>query len=55
MTGIELLKKYKEQNPDQIVIIMTANASLETAIEALRAGAYDYVMKPIIHDGSRGQ
>lgn len=50
MTGIELLKKYKEQNPDQIVIIMTANASLETAIEALRAGAYDYVMKPIIHD-----
>ncbi|MEK6673588.1 MAG: sigma-54 dependent transcriptional regulator [Nitrospirota bacterium] len=50
MTGIELLKKYKEQNPDQIIIIMTANASLETAIEALRAGAYDYVMKPIIHD-----
>lgn len=50
ISGIELLKEYKEENPDQIVIIMTANASLETAIEALRAGAYDYVMKPIMHE-----
>ncbi|MDZ4163815.1 MAG: sigma-54 dependent transcriptional regulator [Smithellaceae bacterium] len=50
LSGIELLKKYKEYNPDQMVIIMTANASLETAIESLRAGAYHYVMKPIIHE-----
>lgn len=50
ITGIELLKRYKEFNPEQVVIIITANASLETAIESLRAGAYDYVAKPIIHE-----
>ncbi len=46
MTGIDLLKKVKEINNDTQVIIMTSNASLETAIEALRAGAYDYLFKP---------
>ncbi|MBS1234767.1 MAG: atoC, partial [Nitrospirae bacterium] len=50
ITGIELLKKIKERLPDQIVIIMTAYASLETAVEALRAGAYDYVVKPVMHE-----
>lgn len=50
INGIELLKKCREFNPDLIVIIMTAYASLETAVEALRAGAYDYVVKPIMHD-----
>src|SRR5512135_2956065 len=49
MNGIELLKKCREQNPEQIVIIITY-ASLETAVEALRAGAYDYIVKPIIHE-----
>ncbi|MEW6117057.1 MAG: sigma-54 dependent transcriptional regulator [Nitrospirota bacterium] len=50
MNGIEFLKRVKEKNPAQAVIIMTAYASLETAVEALRAGAYDYVVKPIIHE-----
>ncbi|MFH0788533.1 MAG: response regulator, partial [Pseudomonadota bacterium] len=50
ITGIELLKRVKEINPDQIVIIITAYASLETAVETLRAGAYDYIVKPIIHE-----
>lgn len=50
MDGIEFLKKVKDIFPDQPVIIMTAYASLETAVEALRAGAYDYVVKPIIHE-----
>ncbi|OGW29126.1 MAG: Fis family transcriptional regulator, partial [Nitrospirae bacterium GWC2_42_7] len=50
INGIEFLRKCKEQNPDQIVIIMTAYASLETAVEALRSGAYDYVMKPVLHE-----
>lgn len=50
MNGIELLKKCREQNAEQIVIIITAYASLETAVEALRAGAYDYIVKPIIHE-----
>jgi DNA-binding NtrC family response regulator len=50
MSGIELLKKYGETSPEQIVIVMTAYASLETAVEALRAGAYDYIIKPVIHE-----
>jgi DNA-binding NtrC family response regulator len=50
ITGIEFLKRVREANPDQIVIIMTAFASLETAVETLRAGAYDYIVKPIIHE-----
>ncbi len=50
MDGIEVLRRCRERSPDQIVIVMTAFASLETAVEALRAGAYDYIMKPIIHE-----
>jgi DNA-binding NtrC family response regulator len=50
ITGIELLKRIKERLPEQIVIIMTAYASLETAVEALRSGAYDYVVKPVMHE-----
>jgi two-component system, NtrC family, response regulator AtoC len=50
ITGIELLKRIKDQSRDQIVIIMTAYASLETAVEALRNGAYDYVVKPVLHE-----
>jgi DNA-binding NtrC family response regulator len=50
ITGIELLKRVKEQLPEQIVIITTAYASLETAVEALRTGAYDYVVKPVMHE-----
>lgn len=50
ITGIELLKKIKERMPEQIVIITTAYASLETAVEALRTGAYDYVVKPVMHE-----
>ncbi len=48
--GIELLKRIKEKQPETVVIIMTAYASVETAVDALRAGAYDYVMKPVIHE-----
>jgi len=48
--GIELLKKIKDISPDQLIIVMTAFASLETAIDALRGGAYDYIIKPVIHE-----
>lgn len=48
--GIELLRKIRERSPEQLVIVVTAYASIETAVGALRAGAYDYVMKPIIHE-----
>ncbi len=50
INGIELLKKARQKQPELIVVIITAYASVETAVEALRAGAYDYVMKPIIHE-----
>jgi DNA-binding NtrC family response regulator len=47
MDGIEFLGKVKSQFPDIEVIIMTAYVSVETAIEAMRRGAYDYLTKPI--------
>lgn len=50
LNGIEFLKEAKKQVMDQLVIVMTAYASIETAIGALRAGAYDYILKPIIHE-----
>lgn len=46
LTGVELLGKIKEQAPDAIVILMTGYASLGTAVESLRLGAHDYLIKP---------
>jgi DNA-binding NtrC family response regulator len=46
MSGIELQKKVKEINPNSIIIIMTAYASVDSAVEALKQGAYDYLTKP---------
>ncbi len=50
MDGIEFLKTVRRRSPDQLVIIMTAYASIETAVGALRAGARDYILKPVIHE-----
>ena len=50
MSGLELLKKIKESDPDAIVILITAFASVPTAITALKDGAYDYVTKPVDPD-----
>ena len=46
MTGIDLLDKIKEINPDLPVIIMTAFGSVEKAVEAMQKGAYTFVLKP---------
>ena len=46
MDGVELLRRIKELFPDAIVILMTGYASLSTAVEALRLGAHDYLVKP---------
>jgi diguanylate cyclase (GGDEF)-like protein len=46
MNGIELLKRIKQLNTDTETIIMTSNATLDSAIDALRSGAYDYLIKP---------
>jgi DNA-binding NtrC family response regulator len=50
MDGIEMNKRIKSLNKDSIVIIMTAFASVETAVQALKDGAYDYVTKPFDPD-----
>ncbi len=50
ISGIELLSKYKKRNPAQKVIVITAYASLMTAVEAIKAGASDFIIKPLMHD-----
>ena len=50
MSGLELLSKVKEIDKDTIVILITAFASVPTAIKALKDGAYDYVTKPVDPD-----
>ncbi|MGZ3693952.1 MAG: sigma-54-dependent transcriptional regulator [Bdellovibrionota bacterium] len=47
LDGIELVKKLKELNCDVPVILLTAEKSAETAIRAIEAGAYDFVVKPM--------
>jgi len=46
MTGIDLLKEIRTSHPEVEVILMTAYATVETAVEAMQAGAVDYLVKP---------
>ncbi len=46
MHGIEFLKRVQKEQPHIIVIVMTAYASVETAVEAMKFGAYNYIKKP---------
>ncbi|MCD6345592.1 MAG: response regulator transcription factor [Anaerolineae bacterium] len=46
MGGMEVLASLRRQAPDTAVIVLTAHGSLETAVEALRQGAHDYLFKP---------
>ncbi len=48
--GIEVLKKLKKIDPNSAIIIITAFASVESAISAMKIGAYDYIQKPFKHD-----
>jgi DNA-binding NtrC family response regulator len=50
MDGIELQRRIHEIDPDIVVIMITAYASVETAVQALKQGAFDYVTKPIDPD-----
>jgi len=47
MDGLELLKTIKETRPEMMVILMTAYGSIETAVEAMKLGANDYITKPV--------
>jgi DNA-binding NtrC family response regulator len=46
-SGIDILKKVKEDSPYTCVILITGNASAETAVEAMKEGAFDYITKPL--------
>ena len=46
LDGVELVRRIKDQDSDIVVILMTAYPSLGTAVEALRLGAHDYLIKP---------
>lgn len=50
LTGIELLHKIKEISPQTIVIVITAYGSVENAVEAMRLGAFNYIIKPFSPD-----
>ncbi len=47
MSGLELLKKVKEIDPDITVILITAYADVKDAVDAMKNGAYDYIIKPV--------
>ena len=47
MTGLELLKRARQQHPNLQVVLMTAYGTIQTAVEAMRAGAYDFLTKPL--------
>jgi len=50
MTGLDVLRRIREDDQDIVVLIMTAYSSVENAVEAMRLGAYDYVSKPFKMD-----
>lgn len=47
MNGLDALKKIKQYDPSIVVIILTAHATIESAVKAVKDGAYDYISKPI--------
>ena len=50
MSGLDVVSKAKEQNIDTKFLMMTAFASVDTAVDAMRLGVYDYIVKPIRND-----
>lgn len=50
MCGMEVLEKVKIISPETVVILMTAYGTIETAVEAMKKGAYDYIIKPFSPD-----
>jgi len=48
--GLTVMRKARELSPQSVTLVMTAHGSVETAVEALRMGAADYILKPIIFD-----
>src|SRR5215467_11381306 len=55
MDGIELMEALHQRQPRLPVLIMTAHGTIETAVEALREGAFDYLTKPFVPEELRGK
>ncbi len=53
--GVTLLREVRRRCPQTLVILITAHASVETAVEALREGAHDYMIKPLVYDDVLGK
>ena len=51
--GLEVLREIKRRRPDTVVVIMTGYATIQSAVQAMKAGAYDYVTKPFTFDELR--
>lgn len=47
MSGLQLLREIQAQQPETFVVLMTAFGTIETAVDAVKAGAYDYITKPV--------
>jgi PAS domain S-box-containing protein len=52
-SGLELLEEIQQLDPETVTIIITGYATIETAVEAIRKGAYDYIPKPFTPDALR--
>src|SRR4051812_15318573 len=50
LSGLELLRQVRAAHPDITVILITAFGTVQTAVEAMKAGAYDYITKPIDYE-----
>src|SRR5450631_948635 len=50
LNGLDLLEKVLAEDPQQCVILMTAHGSVDSAVEAMRKGAFDYLEKPLERD-----
>jgi DNA-binding NtrC family response regulator len=50
LSGLELLKQIRAEHPEMTVIMITAFGTVATAVEAMKAGAYDYITKPIDYE-----
>src|SRR5262249_6485917 len=46
MSGLDLLRRIRVMSPDTVVLVITAYGSIETAVEAMKLGAHDYITKP---------
>lgn len=53
MDGLQVLRRLRALSPDQLVIVITAHGTIETAVEAMKLGAVDYLQKPFTPDEIR--